>query len=327
MATTRRQLAGRWCTRALVVVGGAVAGTAAAWILSAAAASADTDVTPVTDAAVAGVHDITGGVSELLDGVPRLSQPIDTHPVDTQPVDPPRPDDGAGEGAGGQQAGRAPHHVVLDFADQAVVRPVARTLGAVEHVLNRPEDAPRVIEEALPTPEQVVAPILELLDPRSYGKPGELPKLPGLPGLDGERDDQPSGGSAADAPGAMTAQPPAAGLPAAAPLPELLPLTTGPETHRVVPPVAVDSADVPRADVPPVDNGVDPSAPIRAPIAPPAAPAGPGGGVGGVHSDGLPSGIASGVPALRDANTAGSLRPRDRFRPVEPGSQPGVTPD
>lgn len=79
--------AGRWFSRALLVLGGALAGTAAAWALSttiagattetssahaSASASAsesergDSDLTPITNAAVHGVNHVTGGVSRFV---------------------------------------------------------------------------------------------------------------------------------------------------------------------------------------------------------------------------------------------------------------------
>jgi len=304
-----------------MVVGASAAATAAAWFLSSAAVSADTidppagSITPVTDAAVAGMHDASGGVSELLDAVSDPASP-DRPALLSRPGHTGGP---ATESAPGAEPDRAAHQIVLEFADHAVVQPVARTVGAAEHVLNRPEDAPEVIEEAIPKPEQVIAPVLELLDPHSYDSPGELPDLPGLTGPG--QDDAPAGYDP------QTAGPVPAPIPAE--LPALPGLVFGPSGHDVIPPVAVKGALPASADEDvPTDNGVDPSAPIRAPIAPPAAPTGPGGFAGGgTHTDAVPSSTVFSAAVWHDAHAAGSVRPSDRFGPVEPGTQPGVTPD
>lgn len=70
----------RMVSRTLIIVGGAVAGTAIAWAISAAAASAETD--PIPDVPI--VAELTEPVQDLVTGVERIGHP--TPPPAPKPI-------------------------------------------------------------------------------------------------------------------------------------------------------------------------------------------------------------------------------------------------
>lgn len=368
VTTTKRQAAGRWCTRALVVLGGAVAGTAVAWALNAGPATAepagadgdahvveavsdtagrtaevagDVRVSPVTDAAVAGLHDVTDGAAGLLDDVAGAGS-NGPGAADRVPQPPPgiagagRPGHTGGPATDGAQPGRTehadgqqqqagnsrlPHAVVFDFAERGLLQPAARVLGAIEHVLHRPQDSREAVEEVLHQPAEIVEQVRQLLDPRTLD---ELP-LPGLPGDRGGL--RPDGSPTEDGSDPGTDVAFEADSAADAPPAESVPAGPASWQAQQYPGDAAasggDQADRDGA----VDAPLFPVFPGHAPFAPPALPAMPGGLVGATHADGLPSGVATGAFVSRDTNPAGIARPMYRHLPAEPGTQPGVTPD
>lgn len=97
MAPARSQhpAARRWCARAAVVLGGVVAGSAAAWLLSTAGASADTAEDPVREAAQQ-LRDAAGKtVHDTHETVDRVTGQLRTgdEPQAGQPEPKPYPDD------------------------------------------------------------------------------------------------------------------------------------------------------------------------------------------------------------------------------------------
>ncbi|TVT13331.1 hypothetical protein FNH05_37700, partial [Amycolatopsis rhizosphaerae] len=244
--------AARWLSRALLAVGGAVAGTAAAWAIGSATASADTalpsqdssatvSVTPVTDATVGVGDDVVGGLSGL------VGQAATTR-FDT-------PDLTATMTRGDQQVARQITGAVHDFTRQAVLHPAERILGALEQISRQPQDTPRVLGEALTPPPG----LFDFLRP-----PAGLITLPGLPlgQVTGDRTTV-----AGTEPGADPAEAPSeAGVPASAVVPAAAGHADPADTAYLAYPPAIGYDQQERhhgersAQVPP--------APKRAPMAP-----------------------------------------------------------
>ncbi|OXM70839.1 hypothetical protein [Amycolatopsis vastitatis] len=304
---------GRLVSRALLVFGGAVAGTAAAWLVSGATASADTvevgtaSVTPVAEAADGSIADADHGAKHFSGDIAGGA----CH-QDATTWSEPR-----------TECGRTLRHEVServgdsvsDLAGDAVLSPAERTLGAVEHIASKPEDTRQVIEETVaPAPaKEFGRQVWQLLDPAAHGD-----LLPSLPGL------APAGqGPAAAGTGqqAGTAAVTATELPAAWRA-DALATSTGLQ-HDDVTGAAGHSRDGHR-------NLPSPLTPAQLPIAP-AVPTAPGGsttsgGTGG-HSDGFnvcaPSRAAEAIDTAFAAMSRVGLRRSLR----SPGKQPGVTPD
>ncbi|MGW4482569.1 hypothetical protein ACWEOE_01895 [Amycolatopsis sp. NPDC004368] len=337
---------GRLASRALFVLGGAVAATAAAWAISSTAASADTiqagdvSVTPVTDATVANLGDVTRGVSEFagsvagtaagaVQNVSACEQDATTwsEPGHDRPICSLDPRDHIGGPHRDQVRTTADHEVagrvsdaVTDLGEDAVLQPAHRTLGAVEHIARKPEDTRRVIDEATaPSPEaqDFGRKVWDLLDPSHTGSLVDLPELPGSPV-------EPAAPvAAATATTGDTAQNLGA---AAVSTSDALRAIFDRSAHEDF--AAGDEAGAPsRGDH---RNLPDPFSPAQLPIAPPSIPTVPGGGgnsAPGGHLDGLNFGVPSWVTAAVDNAVAGSTRAGVRHTPLSPGHQPGVTPD
>ncbi|HEY2062964.1 MAG TPA: hypothetical protein VGH57_31635 [Amycolatopsis sp.] len=340
--------AGRLASRALLVLGGAVAATAAAWAVSSATASADTgtaeaggvSVTPVTDTTVANLGDVTHGVSSFtgdvagaavgaVNGVTACEQDATTwsEPGTSRPICPLDPRDHIG-GPHTEQVRTTDHEVsgrvsdaVADLGQEAVLQPVRRTLGAAEHIARKPEDTRQVIEQTVtPSPEtpDLGSKVWGLLDPNRHGKLIDLPALPASPveptpdsaatGTTGDPA-QNLGAAAVSTPGALRAMFPLAGLAHTGAPADGLGDSSHHKDHHNLPPA--------------------PFSPGQLPMAPPSIPTAPGGGstAPGGHLDVLNFGVPSWVSAAVDNAVAGSTRAGVRHTPLSPGEQPGVTPD
>ncbi|MDI5981304.1 hypothetical protein [Amycolatopsis magusensis] len=305
------QRAGRWASRALVVAGGVLAGTAAAWAFATGASATEipdatepgaADLTPVTDATVAGLNDTTGGVAELTGDVAGAAAQATSLPTFPQQQ---RSSDEIDEIDEDVAA------AVDEFTSDAVVRPVERTLGAFEHIVRQPEDAPKVIEQTL-TPAQhevehfgrdfwvLLQPTADSPLPFGNGDP-EIPEQP-----------------LTAAPDARTAEVYTVAVPGA-------PADSGSWSDGFGAARAggpADEGDAGDRELP------SPFSPVRAPLAPLTAPTLPGGGnSAGGHFDGLLAGVPAGAAAAFDTATIGSVRSGVRHLMVDPGAQPGVTPD
>jgi hypothetical protein len=331
--------AGRWCSRALVVLGGAIAGTAAAWAVSSAAASADTepataDLTPITDAATGSLNDVTGAVAgstgEAAGTAAHVWDEAACHagaaelPTMAQDAGP-RAGSAGGETAAcaatGDDASRfsdeetavGASHAVDGLTDGALVHPVERGLGGLEHFMRKPQDARQVIDRTLTPPREVPnvgAAVWQFLHPRAQGD--GLIQLPRVPaGTDGRIPATSPAAPAANGP-AVPAQATLAGIPASL---QSMPTATPVDAQQGD--ASGDRDDAPAGTLP-----------VRMPIAPPVAPSAPSGGPSaGGHFDGLLFGASAGSLAAVDNAVIGSVRPGLRFTPFEPGAQPGVTPD
>ncbi len=318
--------AGRLVSRALLVLGGAVAGTAAAWLVSGATASADTaagptvevgtaSVTPVTDATAAGLGDANRGVGHFAGDVAGEVADAACHQDATTWSEPqaPRP-------CGRTDAATLQHEVsehvsdsVTDLADDAVLSPAQRTLGAFEHIVRKPEDTRQVIEQTI-APEPATdfgRHVWQLLDPAQHGGLVPLPVLPGLAPV--EQEPVTSGaGQAAGTPAVSTVELPAAQRAALA-------MPAGWQYDD-----STDAAGHARnghRDLP------SPLTPAQLPIAP-AVPTAPGGTTApGGHLDGFNFGVPFWTTDAVDTAVAAMSRAGLRHSLRTPGEQPGVTPD
>jgi len=308
---------GRLVSRALLVLGGAVAGTAAAWLVSGATASADTvevgtaSVTPVTEAADGSLADADHGAAHFAGDVDDAtchqeattwSQPRDSRSCGRTNVR-------TLQREVSERAGDS----VSDLADDAVLSPAERTLGAVDHIARKPEDTRQVIEETVaPAPAKDFGrQVWQLLDPAAHGD-----LLPALPGLAPAGPAAPGTGQQAGPAAVTTTELPAA-LRA-----DALATSTGFQYDDVTG-AAGHSRDGHR-DLP------SPLTPAQLPIAPafPTAPGGTttSGGAGG-HADGFNGYAPSRAAEAIDTAFAAMSRVGLRRSLRSPGKQPGVTPD
>lgn len=295
--------AGRLVSRVLLVLGGAVAGTAAAWLVSGATASADTASTntvevgaaPIAEAATGSLGDVNHGASNAAGDVSGSS----CHQDATAWSEP------CARTVGHEVSERVSDSV-SDLADDAVVSPAHRTLGAVEHIVRKPQDTREVLEQTI-TPEPAHQ-VWQLLDPAAHG---DLVPLPGLTPV--EQAPVTTGvGQTTDTVAVSTVQLPAA-LRAALAMPTGVQYDDGTGA-------AGESRDGHR-DLP------SPLVPAQLPAAP-SVPTAPGGtSAPGGHLDGLNFGVPSWVSAAVSDAAASAYRGGLRHTPRTPGTQPGVTPD
>ncbi|MYW92213.1 hypothetical protein G3I59_16790 [Amycolatopsis rubida] len=327
---------GRLASRALFVVGGALAATAAAWAVSSPAASADpvdASVTPVTDATAAGIGDVTDGVGRFAgevtgavqglsscgQGATTWSEPGTSRPAcSLDQLGRAHRDDLAGS----QEAAGKVSDAVSGLGQHAVVKPVERTLGSLEHIARKPEDARQVIADATtppPAAQDFGRKLWDLLDPSTPSNLVDLPKLPSAP--------------------AESEQAPTPGIPEHPAEAEqnlgAATMTTSDALQSVFSAMDAQSVDpVQGTELPQRhhgDRGLPgaPFSPAQLPVAPLSIPNSPAGGstAPGGHLDGLNFGVPSWVVAAVDNAVAGSTRTGLAHTPRTPGEQPGVTPD
>lgn len=302
--------AGRWLARALLVVGGAVAGTAAAWAITTASASAETappalpqdgitvqqdeQATPVTDAVLGGSDDVLLGSAQFAGDAAGAAARYGTGAQSPDSI------------ARGQQAADDVTGAVHEFGRTAVVHPAHRILGSAEQITREPQDAPRVIGQALTPPQD----FLNFLHPSRSG----LVKLPALTG------------SHSGAKGAPAAPPVELAPVAPAPAGPMGPIAAAlPSGHAAA--AHPDLRDDSGARRHGAQSDRFPFAPTRGPLVPSGVPFVPGGSVAGGHVDGPLLGVPANALTVVDAHGLRAVRFGIRHTPVQPGSQPGVTPD
>ncbi|OLZ59951.1 hypothetical protein [Amycolatopsis keratiniphila] len=316
---------GRLASRALFVLGGAVAGSAAAWALSGASASADvapvvsapeTSVTPVTDATAAGLTDVSGGASKFAGDVAgamcgEAHQDATTWSMPGENASAPAKHHCGDLRADQHEVSTRVSDAVTDFADRSVVTPVKRTLGAVEHIVRKPQDTRQVLDETFaPTPG-----VWELLDRNGHGDlVPELPVGESPVDPDSPLDTIGAGEQVTDFAQLATTQFPASAE-------TVLPMPAFVQSHDAFDQVEdVPSRDDHRGDLP------RPITPAPLPAAP-SFPTVPGGSAPGGHLDGLTHGVPAWVAAAVERSLTGYALAGTRYMPLTPGSQPGVTPD
>jgi hypothetical protein len=308
--------AGRLVSRALLVLGGAVAGTAAAWLVSGAVASADTvevgtaSVTPVTDATAGSLGDVNHGAAHFAGDVAGGAAEAVCHQDATTWSEPHRPCSPTDASAVEQEVSDRVSGSVSDLADDAVLSPAERTLGAFEHIARKPQDTRQVIEQTIaPAPAKDFGRhVWQLLDPAGRDVPVPLPGLAG---------------------GASAAEPVTPGTGATAGTPEVTTVEL-PAASQDAMPAGLQHDDVTGAagqfrnehrDLP------SPLSPAQLPVAP-AVPTAPGGtSAPGGHLDGFNFGVPSWTTEAVDTAVAAMTRAGLRHSLRTPGEQPGVTPD
>ncbi|MFF0144386.1 hypothetical protein ATK36_3439 [Amycolatopsis sulphurea] len=352
--------AGRLASRALFVLGGAVAATAAAWAVSSASASAsatpavdvpaadgasdtsvpsdgpagntlNTSITPITDATVADLGDMTRETSRLSGAVAGAaigaanqlascaqSATSWSAPGATRPdCEPEQGSRDAERSVTSREVADRVSAAVAEFGDRAVLRPVQRGLGSLEHIVRKPEDTKQVLTEATkPSPEaqEFGRTLIALLDPGHASKLVELPALPVLPSA------HPVETLPAAAPAAADETPGAAAMSISD---VLQPAFASADAPRKDIRTGVRSSNQHHSDLPSVPFG-----PVQLPIAPLSVPTMPGGSTApGGHLDGLNLGVPQWVTAAADSAVAGMSRVGVRHVSITPGEQPGVTPD
>ncbi|UOZ08953.1 hypothetical protein [Amycolatopsis sp. WQ 127309] len=293
----------RLVSRALLVLGGAVAGTAAAWLVSGGTASADTvevGTAPIAEAATGSLGDVNEGATNAATDVSASSCHQDAT-------------------AWSKPCARTLEHEVServsdsvsDLAEDAVVSPAHRTLGAVEHIARKPQDTREVLEQTF-TPEPAHD-VLQLLDPAGQGNLVPLPQLPGLAPVEPQGPVTEEIGQATDSVAVSAVQLPAV-------LRAALAMPTGVQQNDVTG-AAGESRDSHR------DLPSSPLVPVQLPAAP-SVPTAPGGSSApGGHLDGLNFGVPSWVSSAVSDAAASAYRGGLRHTPRTPGTQPGVTPD
>jgi hypothetical protein len=340
----------RWASRALLVLGGAAAGTAAAWAISAGSASAapavvsgepaagpDASVAPPTG--IVGLDDVTRDASKVVGGAASAAwrgavcqQDATTWSIPSGEagqthVVPAWCAQGARDRIGGPLREHGAHRsvdrkvadgvtdVVGHLGNDSVIAPVQHTLGAVEQFAWKPQYAGQLIKNSLvPASEarDLSKDVWNLLNP---GVKGPLIRLPGLVAEDGDR----PASAAVDGEAAQ-----------AQPVADLRTPTTVEAQRTSNAGRGADVADKTVDYSPHGDRGdfANLFAPVGLPVAPFTAPTVPGGGsAAGGHSDGPASGAPAWTSVSPDDVNAGSVRVGVRRMPLTPGAQPGVTPD
>jgi hypothetical protein len=344
---------GRWASRALLVLGGVAAGTAAAWAVSTATASAAATegpatgiaatITRVTDATGASLREGTHGVAQFVGDASGAAsaawhdaacqQEATSWSLRSNESGKPRPVSagcGARDQIGGPVRQHGTHRAINkdvsdrvtksggDLADSAVIHPVGRTLGAVEHIAQKPQHAWQVLEDTLMPSADGQDFGKTVWDLLSQGGKGSLVPLLAVPASpvengvtpwapDGVHDGAPNAGpSAVELPGDAEAQL-ASRLARSADV-------TGSNSRSTRHGGQDDFST-------PFWPGGVPIAPLSAPVsgAPTSAPGG--------HFDGPTFGVPAWFSAAHDNAKAGTVRAGVRYMPLTPGSQPGVTPD
>ncbi|MBB5854046.1 hypothetical protein ACFQ05_12115 [Amycolatopsis umgeniensis] len=321
---------GRLASRALFVLGGAVAGSAAAWVVSGASAAADvvpvvatpeTSVTPVTDSTVAGLNDVSHGAGKFSGDVAgamcgtRHQEATTWSMPDGSKTSPAKRHCGGDIRADGHEVSSRVSDAVTDFADTSVVTPVKRTLGAVEHIVRKPQDTRQVLDETFAPSPDFGRKVWDLLDPKGHGT--LVPELPVSGGPVDPKSPLETGGAGdqvTDFAQLATTQFPASET--FLPMPAVVQQHGASDQDQDSP-----SRDGHRGDFP------RPLTPAPLPVAP-SIPTVPGGGnAPGGHLDGLTHGVPAWLVTAVERSLTGYSLAGTRYMPLTPGSQPGVTPD
>ncbi|GAA5106220.1 hypothetical protein [Haloechinothrix salitolerans] len=346
MASVKQERASRvrrWCLRTLTVVGGSIAASVAVWAMTTAAASADNDsdgdswlggskLVEVSDVVAGGEQAVRDGVHRVDDGVDRVRDALRTN------NEPGPAEDGDGKGEPGRED--------IDNEDKDGAGDTAGTsnTASVDHVANS-----LGLNDHMHATADGIAEMLNGLFALDYQQPGR-----GDLGLDGALDDATHLDDLREKltgwfrPAADEVLP---GLPGgiadgAAPLPMPAPsvpagvggsVSDNPfladsATAQAAPILAAAGGSADRdADVVAASDVTDsPSdgSPLRLPAGAPAAPSAPAnGGATGGHADGSPFAVTSGSGLALTALSAAKALTGAAVAPVEPGRQPGVTPD
>ncbi|MEU3272220.1 hypothetical protein ABZ639_15365 [Saccharomonospora sp. NPDC006951] len=306
-------LARRWLSRALLITGGAVAVTAAAWAVSTAAASAEPVASGTPASAEPNHHEeplsLSGAAVHGIDVASKVLDPAGTRPptVGKDAVDNAvtavRAVGAAASGTGERgETGDSPGRLW----ERHVAAPVDRAVGSVGELVVSP-----------PEGHQFGGDLLHILDPAEEAL---SPVLRELTGTEQQVGTPVKGGPATNA----DPKPSAAevGDAAAKAGKTLRPAPTQFAQRQVSGDPSEPAGTVRHGGGSgPAGNGDWPGQ------HPTTMPAPLGGSTGGGHIDGSLYGVAArGVPAF-DNTITGSALTANRYSPIQPGTQPGVTPD
>lgn len=310
----RGHRARRWCTRALVVIGGAVAGTVAAWALSTTGAAADES----GDRSWPRASELTEEAREALkSGAERAADELRGH-VDL---------DGASEPSSKKPADDADDEANRDSHRKRWSRDDAES--NLNEIAGRPLDGVGALLERLlgsdyyQPPEQGKNPFdcdgefatefCDRLD--GWFNPGDVEDIVGeLPDIDPENPDTPAPGVPAIGDGTDAERADSTGRDG---LPSIGAGDSGTSERGSPANWVLAATDFP-------GDGI----PMRMPTGAPAAPSTAGAGTAGAsHADGSPQVITSILGRASTAETACEANTGATAAPVEPGRQPGVTPD
>ncbi|WP_143101750.1 hypothetical protein [Amycolatopsis marina] len=287
-----------------------------------AESDAAVSVSPVSDAAVDGVNELTTGVTDMAGAgagaaVEALHGPI----VPREARDAVNERRAVRTVSGSADVNAA----ICDIAERAATRPAHRVFSGFEQVVRDPRNTRQVVERAIsgsPEVRELGRTVLNLLDPRAgTDLIGQLPELPTLSG-DGlgqpalPTPDQPAPAQASSGTGTpeiFTVEVPSAALDAIGSAVDVRLSIDG----------SADDARGAGDD----REGKTPVQPVRIPLAPITAPTVPGGTHGAGHLDGTTFGVPAGAFAAFDDIVIGEIRSGVRHLQVSPGAQPGVTPD
>lgn len=306
--------AGRWCTRALMVLGGAVAGTAAAWALSTSPASASVENTvdpadPVVQTAAEPAGDLSGHFTGDLAPGAETAPATEDGTADAEHAD-------SADSAG--QREDHPARDAIDDARDSIHKPVEGTVRTLAHVLTEPADTPQMMRDALRPPERWQEFGQQVWDYFQPDVPGDLIPQPSLPTGGTQHTEAPSTQPdvAALTPDTQSVQPPPSDAAA----------SHGTSTDVAGTWSAWSSGDD-LSDTT-VDHGRSdvPAAPLQLPIVPLSTPHAPGTGGGG-HVDALQLGVPNAGPAAVDPSVAAAVRYGVQHLLLRPQPQPGVSPD
>lgn len=311
------QRARRWCSRALLVLGGALAGSAAVWAVSTATATAaplDSDEYSLTRSAEAAVGDTVDRVEKTLRGDDKGKDKSDSRPDAKDDTD----DDESGTTEDGQDDGGVIAPGI--GAEAGGCFPGATPLSALIGGLVGADCAPGRGEAPVGDVESADLDDLSTRFEQWFG--GELNDVVAeLPTDDFRVVDElpapfgPPASGAADVTDTVDVeQADAAGH------------VTGVATDLSQDAASDDDSSARSAG----DNQNFPSdgIPLRMPAGSPAAPSIPGTGLAGAgNTDGAPLAITHGSGNTLSAAMANKVLSGAYVAPVEPGRQPGVTPD
>jgi hypothetical protein len=291
LATERQGVlrAGRWASRVLLVLGGVVAGSATAWIMSGASASADSSL---PDTSIPVVSDAISTV-----GLPVVTKEASCEQKSTAWSVPPAA-------------------LPEPFADVPVIHVARCTFGVAERIVTKSRDAGQVVKNSLTPSAQAPDVGKRVWNLLNSGGEEPLVQVLGLPAK--QETSLPASGLEAVYP--ATTEVPAVAEGPSAQRAESVAVVSVPAVTTLA---RHDQVDLPAPSAP---AGL-PIAPLPAPPVPGgSAPGAPGSAPGG-HFDGQAFGVPVWFSAAFDNAKANLVHVGLRRMPLTPGSQPGVAPD
>lgn len=313
----RDHRARRWCTRAFIVLGGAVAGTVAAWALSTTGAAAaderdDRSWPRATELAAQTRKAIESGAERVGDELRSQGKPDGAKEPTGQ-----KPDGDADTDAGSDaDANRDPLHERWshDDVESSLRETSGESLdgvsGLLERLLGSEYRPPEHGENPFGCDGEFAAEFCDRID--DWFDPDDV--VGELPDVDPESPDATGPGGPSSSEGTDAVRADTAGLGG--------PRVTGADESGTSERGSPAGWTLAATDFP--GDGIPSRMPTGAPVAPSTAGAGT---AGASHADGSPQVITSILGRASAAATACEANTGAAAAPVEPGRQPGVTPD